>query len=164
MHRERTIGTRRIDGRTRGLMASRFAPRPIDGVASGLILFDGICVFCSRWVAFVIARDPEAQFRFLTIQSDSGRELAARLGIDVEEPETSAVVLDGVGYMKSDAALMVLERLPRWRWVGVAWLCPRPIRDFVYDRIAKNRYRIFGKLDTCMVPTPDVRLRFVDRL
>jgi predicted DCC family thiol-disulfide oxidoreductase YuxK len=145
-------------------MASRFAPRPIDGVASGLILFDGVCVFCSRWVAFVIKRARAAQFRFLTIQSECGRALAARLGIDIEEPETSAVVLDGVGYMKSDAALMVLQRLPHWRWVAVAWLCPRLIRDFVYDRIAKNRYRIFGKLDTCMAPTPDVRLRFVERL
>ena len=145
-------------------MASRFAPRPIDGVASGLILFDGVCVFCSRWVAFVIARDRAAQFRFMTIQSEGGRALAARLGIDVEEPETSAVVLDGVGYMKSDAALMVLQRLPRWGWVGVAWLCPRAIRDFIYDRIARNRYRIFGKLDACMVPTPELRMRFVDRL
>ena len=66
--------------------------------------------------------------------------------------------------MKSDAALMVLRRLPRWRWVGIAWLCPKAIRDFVYDRIARNRYRIFGKLDACMVPAPDVRMRFVDRL
>jgi predicted DCC family thiol-disulfide oxidoreductase YuxK len=145
-------------------MADRFGPRPIDGVASGLILFDGVCVFCSRWVAFVIARDHEAQFRFLTIQGEAGRTLAARLGIDVEEPETSAVVLDGLGYMKSDAALMVLQRLPRWRWVAIAWLCPRPIRDFFYDRIARNRYRIFGKLDACIVPTPDVRPRFVERL
>jgi predicted DCC family thiol-disulfide oxidoreductase YuxK len=145
-------------------MTGRFAPRPIDGVASGLILFDGVCVFCSRWVAFVIKRDHAAEFRFLTIQSEGGRALAARLGIDADEPETSAVVLDGVGYMKSDAALMVLRRLPRWRWVNVAWLCPRPIRDFVYDGIAKNRYRIFGKLDTCMVPAPDVQLRFVERI
>jgi predicted DCC family thiol-disulfide oxidoreductase YuxK len=145
-------------------MAGRFAPRPIDGVASGLILFDGVCVFCSRWVAFVIARDHDAQFRFMTIRSEGGRALAARLGIDVEEPETSAVVLDGVGYMKSDAALMVIQHLPGWRWIRVAWLCPRTIRDFVYDRIARNRYRIFGKLDACLVPTPELRLRFVDRL
>ena len=146
------------------MMPSRFASRPIDGVPSGLILFDGVCVFCSRWVAFVIARDHAAQFRFLAIQSDGGQTLAARLGINPKDPETNAVVLDGVAYTKSDAALMVLERLPRWRWVSGARLCPKPIRDFVYDRIATNRYRIFGKLDTCMVPTPDVRLRFVDRI
>jgi predicted DCC family thiol-disulfide oxidoreductase YuxK len=145
-------------------MAAPFTARPIDGVASGLILFDGVCVFCSRWVAFVIARDRQAQFRFLPIQSDGGRELAGRLGISPEAPETSAVVLDGVGYMKSDAALMVLQRLPRWGLIRIAWLCPRAIRDFVYDRIAKNRYRIFGKLDSCMAPTPDVRMRFVNRL
>lgn len=146
------------------MMARRFAPIPVPGVPSGLILFDGVCVFCSRWVAFVIARDREAAFRFLPIQSAGGRELALRLGIDPDDPETNAVVLDGIGYMKSDAALMVLARLPGWGWVRLAWLCPKSCRDFIYDRIAKNRYRIFGRFDACMVPAPDLRARFLDRL
>ncbi len=76
-------------------MPKRWTSTPVQGVASGLILFDGVCVFCSRWVAFVIRRDSAERFRFLPIQSEGGRILAARLGIDPDDPETNAVVLDG---------------------------------------------------------------------
>ncbi len=160
-----------MDGGMRGVSAvertaggARWAPKPIAGVPSGLIVFDGVCVFCSRWVQFVIARDSSEEFRFLTIQSEAGRRLAERLGIDPEKPETNAVVLDGVAYMKSDAALMVLSRLPRWRWAGVLRLAPRVVRDWVYDRVARNRYRIFGRTESCMVPGPEIRRRFVTSL
>jgi len=136
----------------------------VSGVPNGLILFDGVCVFCSRWVAFVIARDREALFQFIPIQSEGGGLLARRLGIDPDDPDTNAVVLDGAAYVKSDAALMVLTRLPGWRWVRIAWLAPRPLSDWVYDRIARNRYRIFGRMGACMVPSPEVRARFLDRL
>lgn len=142
----------------------RWGPRPVTGVPDGLILFDGVCVFCSRWVAFVIARDREAAFRFMPIQSDGGRALAAKLGIDAEDPETNAVVIDGIAHCKSDAALEVLARLPGWSWTRLCRLAPRPLRDWLYDRIARNRYRIFGRREACMVPSPDVRARFLDRL
>jgi predicted DCC family thiol-disulfide oxidoreductase YuxK len=140
---------------------SRWSPQTIAGVPSGLIIFDGVCVFCSRWVRFVIARDVAQEFRFLTIQSEAGRGLAERLGIDPNEPETNAVVLDGVAYMKSDAALLVLAQLPRWRWAGALRLAPRLVRDWVYDRVARNRYRIFGRTEVCMVPGPEIRARFM---
>jgi predicted DCC family thiol-disulfide oxidoreductase YuxK len=143
---------------------ARWAPRTIGGLPDGLILFDGVCVFCSRWVAFVIKRDREAAFRFMPIQSESGSELAEALGISATNPQTNAVLLDGIAYFKSDAALMVLARLPRWRWVRICWAFPKGLRDRVYDAIAANRYRVFGRLDACMVPTPDVRARFVERL
>jgi predicted DCC family thiol-disulfide oxidoreductase YuxK len=136
----------------------------VAGVPDGLILFDGVCVFCSRWVAFVIARDSQARFRFLPIQSEGGRTLANRLGIDPGDPETNAAVLDGVSYLKSDAALMVLGALPGWRWVRIGWVFPKMLRDWAYDRVAGNRYRIFGRLDQCMVPAPEVRARFLERL
>lgn len=145
-------------------MPGRYAQRRIEGVPSHLILFDGVCVFCSRWVSFVIARDPNAMFRFMPIQSDAGTELARRLGINPDDPETNAVVLDGIAYQKSDAALMVLSKLPRWWWVRLGWLCPKAIRDFVYDRIATARYRIFGRTETCMVPDAAIRGRFLDHL
>jgi predicted DCC family thiol-disulfide oxidoreductase YuxK len=141
-----------------------WAPRPIAGIPSGVILFDGVCVFCSRWVAFVIARDRAKTFRFLPIQSEGGRRLAERIGVTPDDPETNAVVLDGVAYLKSDAALMVLARLPGWSWARLGWAFPKALRDWTYDRIAKNRYRIFGRLDACMVPGPEVRDRFLDRL
>lgn len=136
---------------------SRWQPRPGSGLPEGLVLFDGVCVFCSRWVRFVIARDPAARFRFLPIQSAEGRAVAEGLGIAVDAPETNAVVLGGRALFKSDAALGVLGRLPRWGWVRACALTPRWLRDPIYDLVAGNRYRLFGRTDACMIPTPDMR-------
>ncbi|MBI3513702.1 MAG: DUF393 domain-containing protein [Proteobacteria bacterium] len=143
--------------------ARRATWRPIAilGVRDGLILFDGVCVFCSRWVRFVIARDPAARFRFVAIQSDLGRALAARLGIDSAAPETNAVIIRGQAYFKSDAALHVLRRLPRWSWSGALMVVPRPLRDWAYDQVARNRYRWFGRTEVCMMPTVELAARFV---
>jgi predicted DCC family thiol-disulfide oxidoreductase YuxK len=105
--------------------------------AEGVILFDGVCVFCSRWVAFVLARDAAGAFRFATVQSRFGRALAARLGIDAEAPETNAVVLGGRAFCKSDAAIEVLRRLPGWGWVSVLRLVPRAARPGVRPRGAQ---------------------------
>ena len=149
---------------TQAARERKWAPRPLAGVQSGVILFDGVCVFCSRWVAFVIERDRARTFRFLPIQTEDGQRLAERIGIKPDDPETNAVVLDGVAYLKSDAALMVLARLPGWSWTRLCRTFPKGLRDWTYDRIAKNRYRIFGRLDACMVPAPEVRERFLDRL
>jgi len=126
-----------------------------------VILFDGVCVLCSGWVAFVIARDRDRRFRFAPIQSVAGSELADRFGIDRAAPETNAVIVDGTAYFKSDAALQVLSRLPGWHWVPVLARCPRGLRNWAYDRVAKNRYRLFGRTATCMLPTAEVRARFV---
>jgi predicted DCC family thiol-disulfide oxidoreductase YuxK len=144
--------------------SATFAPLPTEAAPDGLILFDGVCVFCSRWVRFVIERDTAEAFICLPIQSEDGRGLAARFAIDPDAPQTNAAIIDGVAYFKSDAALMVLARLPGWRWVKAGWLCPTLVRDFVYDRIAKNRYRIFGRYDSCIVPGPEFRSRVLDRL
>lgn len=129
--------------------------------AEGVILFDGVCVFCSRWVAFVLARDAAGAFRFATVQSRFGRALAARLGIDAEAPETNAVVLGGRAFCKSDAAIEVLRRLPGWGWVSVLRLVPRALRDRAYDLVARNRYAWFGRTERCLVPTPALARRIV---
>lgn len=142
-------------------MRNPWQPQLLDGVADGLILFDGVCVFCSRWVRFVIERDAGARFRFTSVQSKYGARLAARLGIAIEDPETNAVVLGGRAYFKSDAAIAVVSRLPGWSWARVFTLVPRRVRDWCYDRIARNRYRLFGRTETCLVPTPDLAGRFV---
>lgn len=126
-----------------------------------MILFDGVCVFCSSWVQFVIARDRAQRFRFSPVQSRYGSGLAARLGISVEDPETNSVVFAGRAYFKSDAALEVLSRLSRWSWARLLKWAPRPIRDALYDWIARRRYRLFGRTETCMVPTPELTARFV---
>ncbi len=124
-----------------------------------VILYDGVCVFCSRWVHFVATRDAAKLFRFTAIQSDYGRRLAAAFQIDPEDPDTNAVVHDGRAFFKSDAALTVLGHLPRWGWAAALRYVPKPLRDAVYNLVARNRYRIFGKYDVCYTGGPALRNR-----
>lgn len=140
---------------------SRWSPKPAPDEADGLILFDGVCVFCSRWVRFVIDRDPDRRFRFAAIQSEAGRALAVRFGIDPEAPQTNAVVWGGRIFFKSDAALTVLGMLTAARPLALLKAAPRVLRDPVYDLIARNRYAVFGRTDACMVPSADDRDRFI---
>jgi predicted DCC family thiol-disulfide oxidoreductase YuxK len=127
-----------------------------------VILYDGVCIFCSRWVRFVIARDSARRFRFTPIQSDYGTRLAKAYGIDPDDPDTNAVVHGGVARLKSDAALTVLSLLPGWGWTRVLFAVPKPLRNAVYGLIARNRYRIFGKYETCFVPDADTRARVLE--
>ena len=127
-----------------------------------VILFDGVCIFCSRWVRFVAKRDTARRFRFTPIQSDYGARLARTFGIDPDDPDTNAVVHDGKVFMKSDAALTVLSHLPGWRWVRMLFAVPKLLRGPVYSLIARNRYRIFGKYDACFVPDAAMRARVIE--
>ncbi|MHC2330747.1 thiol-disulfide oxidoreductase DCC family protein [Bradyrhizobium sp. USDA 4454] len=127
-----------------------------------VILYDGVCIFCSRWVRFVVARDTERRFRFTPIQSAYGTRLAKTFGIDPDDPDTNAVVHGGVARMKSDAALTVLSHLPGWGWTRALFAVPKPLRDAVYSLIARNRYKIFGKYETCFVPDADMRARVLE--
>jgi predicted DCC family thiol-disulfide oxidoreductase YuxK len=115
----------------------------------GIILYDGICVLCSGWMRFVLDRDTRQLFRFTPIQSPYGRALAKALGIDPDDPDTNAVVIGGVALRRSDAALVVVSRLPGWGWVPALRLVPRPLRDLVYRLIARTRYRVFGRHQIC---------------
>ena len=142
-------------------MRQSWESKAIDGVPDGLVLFDGVCVLCSGWVHFLIERDKVKFFRFTPIQSAYGRKLAQRLGIDAETPETNAVILGGCAYFKADSAIQALIRVPRWRWVRVFSILPRPVRNWFYDRIARNRYQLFGRTESCMVPTPELMRRFI---
>lgn len=127
-----------------------------------LILYDGVCVFCSRWVRFVVARDVRRRFRFTAIQSPYGTRLAQAFGIDPEDPDTNAVICGGVAHFKSDAALTVLSALDGWRWTRILFAVPKPLRDGVYRLVAKNRYRMFGKYEACFVPDAEMRARVVE--
>jgi predicted DCC family thiol-disulfide oxidoreductase YuxK len=133
-------------------------PWPDDDV----ILYDGVCVFCSRWVRFLATRDAAHRFRFTAIQSGYGTRLAQAFGIDPGDPDTNAVIHGGVAYFKSDAALTVLGELPGWRWVRMFLAVPKPLRDAVYNLVARNRYRIFGKYDACFVPDAEMRGRVME--
>ena len=102
-------------------------------------------MLCSWWVRFVIERDAGARFRFLAIQTPRGSALATRLGVDVANPETNVAITDGRAYFKSDATIWVLAGLPHWSWSRIFLLLPRRARDWAYDLIARNRYRLFGR-------------------
>jgi predicted DCC family thiol-disulfide oxidoreductase YuxK len=127
-----------------------------------VILYDGVCVFCSRWVRFVIARDTAKRFRFTPIQSAYGTRLARAFGIDPDDPDTNAVVHGGIAHLKSDAALTVLGLLPGWGWTRALFAVPKPLRNAVYGLIARNRYRIFGRYDVCFVPDAELRRRVLE--
>jgi predicted DCC family thiol-disulfide oxidoreductase YuxK len=127
-----------------------------------VILYDGVCVFCSRWIRFVATRDVARSFRFTAIQSPYGTRLSEAFGIDPHDPDTNAVVHGGVAYFKSDAALTVLSALPGWGWARALFLVPKSLRDAVYSLVARNRYRIFGKYDECFVPDAETRARVME--
>ena len=127
-----------------------------------VILYDGVCVFCSRWVRFVAARDRARRFRFTAIQSDYGARLARAFNIDPMDPDTNAVIHGGVVYFKSDAALTVLSNLPGWAWTRVLFAVPPPLRNAIYNLVAKNRYRIFGRYDACFTPDETMRARVME--
>ncbi|MGJ5023323.1 thiol-disulfide oxidoreductase DCC family protein [Bradyrhizobium oligotrophicum] len=127
-----------------------------------VILYDGVCVFCSRWVQFVIARDTAKRFRFTPIQSPYGTRLAQAFGIDPRDPDTNAVVHGGTAHLKSDAALTVLSNLPGWSWTRALLAIPKPLRDAVYSVVARNRYHIFGKYESCFVPDAKLRNRVLE--
>src|SRR6476619_5506505 len=122
-----------------------------------VILYDGVCIFCSRWVRFVAIRDIDLRFRFTAIQSAYGMRLAQAFGIDPADPDTNAVIHGGAAHFKSEAALTVLSALPSWRWTRALFRVPKPLRDAVYNLVARNRYRIFGKYDQCFVPDAEMR-------
>ena len=132
-------------------------PWPDDDV----ILYDGVCVFCSRWVRFVAARDEKRRFRFTAIQSGYGTRLAQAFGISPDDPDTNAVIHGGIAFFKSDGALTVLSNLQGWGWVRVLRFVPRPFRDAVYSLVPRNRYKIFGKYEECFVPDAAMRARVI---
>jgi predicted DCC family thiol-disulfide oxidoreductase YuxK len=136
-------------------------PKDAGDLPNGLILFDGVCVLCSRSVQFVLQHDREHWFRFTPIQSSYGRALARRLGISAEAPETNAVIVRGRAHFKADSAIEVLRRLPSRSWSRGFSLVPRTLRDLIYDAVAQNRYRLFGRTESCMVPTPEISALFV---
>ena len=129
---------------------------------SGTILFDGVCNLCNGFVQFVIVRDPHAHFRFAPLQSAAAASLLREAGASGPLPDSIVLLADGRAYFRSAAALRILRGL-RFPWpLAYALIAvPRVLRDPVYDFIASRRYRWFGRRETCMVPTPDLRRRFL---
>jgi predicted DCC family thiol-disulfide oxidoreductase YuxK len=121
----------------------------------GLILFDGVCVLCSRGCRFVSKRDRRGYFRYVPIQLAEGRSLAEQLGIDPDRPDSFAFVANGHAYVKSDAVLRIAREVPHWQRTWIFHLIPRLIRDAIYSFVASNRYRWFGRRHACVLPNLD---------
>jgi len=127
-----------------------------------LILFDGVCNLCNGSVRFVIAHDPEARLTFASLQSDEGQRVLRDLGLPTADFDSFVYINGGHVYQRSAGALHVLKDLAGpWKLMYAFIVVPRPLRDFIYDLISKYRYRWFGKLDACIVPTPELRKRFL---
>ncbi|HEV7308367.1 thiol-disulfide oxidoreductase DCC family protein [Ensifer sp.] len=127
-----------------------------------IVVFDGECIFCSGWVRFLLGHDRQGQYRYLTAQSTLGRALYRHYGLDAESFESNILIEDGVARFKSDGSIRTLARLGLpWSLVSICRVLPSPLRDRIYDLVAKNRYRIAGRRQTCMVPTPEERGRFI---
>lgn len=125
-------------------------------------LYDGVCVLCSSSVQYALKHERDHAIRFVAIQSPEGRKLAKRYGIDPDEPETFLFVEDGRAWPKSDGVLALVEHLSGpARLLKLGRVLPRAVRDRLYDRIARNRYRLFGRKDACELPDPAQRHRFV---
>ncbi len=130
---------------------------------AALVLFDGVCNLCNGFVQFVVAHDPDASFQFGALQSASARQVLDLHDTPVPLPDSIVLVEDGRVFTRSTAALRIARRLAfPWPLASALFLVPRPLRDWIYDLVARHRYRWFGKRDHCMVPAPALRSRFID--
>ncbi|PWS26070.1 thiol-disulfide oxidoreductase [Pedobacter yonginense] len=131
-------------------------------MAQPIIFFDGVCNLCNASVQFVIKHDKDSLFKFTALQSVYAQELLSKFNVDPSKLNSTMLLEDGVLYTKSSAALRVARKLDGLCPMLFGFmLVPRFIRDWVYDLIAKNRYRWWGKQEQCWVPTPDLKLRFL---
>jgi predicted DCC family thiol-disulfide oxidoreductase YuxK len=128
-----------------------------------IILFDGICNLCNGAVQFVIRNDKKKRFKFASLQSETGKSLLLKGNLDPEKTNSFVLISESYYYTRSTAALKVLKLIGgRWSLLYGFILVPGFIRDFVYNLIAKNRYRWFGKKDNCMIPNASLTERFLD--
>jgi len=128
-----------------------------------VILFDGICNFCNGAVNFVLKQDKKGIFRFAPLQSEAGQKLLKQYNLSTNDFDSFVLIDDEKVYKKSTASLRVMNKLPwYWKEAQILRIVPRPLRDAIYDFIARNRYKWFGRKEKCMVPTPELRNRFLN--
>lgn len=130
-------------------------------MANPIILFDGVCNFCNSSVNFIIEHDKKGYFKFAPLQSEIGKSLVEKFGLS--DVDSIILVENEKAYTHSTAALKFIKHLDGiWKFAYILIIIPRPVRDFFYKLFAKNRYRLFGKKEACMLPTPEVRQRFLE--
>lgn len=128
-----------------------------------IILFDGVCNLCDNTVQFIIKHDKGDVFRFVALQSELGQQIIKYIGLDISK--TDSIILYEPGkayYYKSQAALKIAEKLSgAYQWISLFSIFPKWISDKVYDYIARNRYKWYGKKEECMIPTPELKAKFL---
>ncbi len=130
-----------------------------------VVLFDGVCNLCSNYVQFIIKRDPTAKFRFASLQSAFGQKLSSQFKLDTQHLHSIILVQGNTFKERSNAALEIARHLSgAWPLLHTFKIVPRFLRDPIYNWVARNRYRWFGKKDECWIPTPDLKNRFLDNL
>ena len=128
-----------------------------------VVIFDGVCNLCARSVRFILDHEADQTLRFTPLQSPAGTRLMHDLGLDPEDASTFVLIADGKAYVKSDAAIRLSRYFRRaWKPLGIIKIIPRQLRDWAYDVVARKRYRWFGRLDSCMVPTAELKARFIE--
>jgi predicted DCC family thiol-disulfide oxidoreductase YuxK len=127
-----------------------------------LLLYDGVCGLCNRLTQWTIRHDPEGRIHFAALQSDLGQRLLREHGMRTDDFDTAVMIEGGRAFTKARAVLRVFAALGRpWSLLTPLARLPRPLIDFAYDRVAGNRYRFFGRTESCMIPPPEVRSRFL---
>ena len=127
-----------------------------------LIVFDGACVLCSGFARVVVRLDRRGRFRFATAQSPLGEALFRRHGLRTDSYETNLVIIDGAAFTRLESLVAVMSELGwPWRAARLLLLLPRPLRNWLYERVARSRYALFGKKDSCEIPSAELRGRLI---
>jgi len=127
-----------------------------------IIVFDGHCALCSGWVSFVLRHDRAAAFRLLPAQTALGVALYRHYRLDPQDYETNILVADGIAFFKSESAIGMLERLGApWSWARILRIIPTSLRDRLYEIVARNRLRWFGRREQCLISAPRYEDRFL---
>jgi predicted DCC family thiol-disulfide oxidoreductase YuxK len=136
---------------------------PLNSNKNPILFFDGVCNLCNQSVVFIIKNDKKKIFRFATIQSEFANKTLTPLGIDTNNPDSVILLYKDRFFQKSDTALITCKLLGfPFSFLWVFWIVPSLIRNPLYNFVAKNRYKWFGKKDACMIPNPELKKRFLE--
>ena len=131
-------------------------------VTRPIILFDGVCNYCNSIVNFIIRQDKQKKFFFAPLQSKAGQQLLLEYQLPHVNFDSFVLIDQNKAWLRSTASLQVFKKLPwYWKWTQIFWAVPAFLRDAVYNLVARNRYKWFGKKESCMIPTPELRARFL---
>jgi predicted DCC family thiol-disulfide oxidoreductase YuxK len=127
-----------------------------------VVIFDGICNLCVQSVQFILRHEARPEIVFASLQSAPGVRLLREFNFNPDDAKTFVFISGGVAYVKSAAAIRLARQFRgAWKLLAAVWIIPRPLRDYLYDIVARNRYRWFGQFDACMLPSPALADRFL---